>query len=47
MTLIAFIISKEQANIVLILKLRKKGKITTSKILFKALIKQEIDGLTK
>ena len=39
--------SKEQANIVLALKLWKKGKITTSKVLFKALIKQEVDGLTK
>ena len=39
--------SKEQANIVLILKLQKKGKIITLKILFKALIKQEIDKLTK
>ena len=32
-------ISKEQANIILILKLQKKGKITTPKVLFKALIK--------
>ena len=39
MDLITFIISKEQANIVLTLKLWKKGKITTSKIPFKALIK--------
>ena len=35
----AFITSKEQANIVLILKLWKKGKITTPKVLFKALTK--------
>ena len=32
---------------VLILKLRKEGKITTPKVLFKALTKQEVDGLTK
>jgi hypothetical protein len=42
-----FIISKEQANIALILKLRKEGKITTSRALFEALIKQEVDGLTR
>ena len=42
-----FIISKEQTNIVLALKLQKKGKITTFKILFKALIKQEVNRLTK
>ena len=47
MTLMAFITSKEQANIVLALKLWKEGKITTSKILFEALIKQEINGLIK
>ena len=47
MDLITFITSKEQANIVLVLKLRKEGKIITPKVLFKALIKQEIDGLTK
>ena len=39
--------SKEQADIVLILKLWKEGKITTPKVLFKALTKQEVDGLTK
>ena len=39
MDLITFIISKEQANIVLALKLQKEGKITTPKVLFKALIK--------
>ena len=38
-TQITFITSKEQANIVLILKLRKEGKITTPKILFEVLIK--------
>ena len=43
----AFITSKEQANIVLALKLWKEGKITTSKVPFKALIKQEIDRLIK
>ena len=47
MDLMTFIISKEQANIVLALKLWKEGKITTFKIPFKALIKQEVDGLTK
>ena len=47
MTLIAFITSKEQANIVLTLKLQKEGKITTPKVPFKALTKQEVDGLTK
>ena len=47
MTLIAFIISKEQANIVLVLKLQKEGKITTPRAPFKALTKQEVDGLTK
>ena len=31
----------------LILKLQKKGKIITPKVLFKALTKQEIDGLIK
>ena len=31
--------SKEQADIVLILKLQKEGKITTPKVLFKALTK--------
>ena len=41
----AFITSKEQANIILALKLQKEGKITTSKALFKASTKQEINGL--
>ena len=45
MTLIAFIISKEQANIILILKLWKEGKIITPKALFKALTKQKVNGL--
>jgi len=39
MTLIAFITSKEQADIALTLKLRKEGKITTPRALFEALIK--------
>jgi hypothetical protein len=39
--------SKEQVDIVLILKLQKEGKITTLKVLFKASIKQEVDGLTR
>ena len=43
----AFITSKEQANIVLALKLQKEGKITTFRALFKALIKQEVNGLTR
>ena len=43
----AFITSKEQANIVFALKLWKKGKITTPEALFEALIKQEVDGLTR
>ena len=47
MDLITFIISKKQANIVLALKLQKKGKITTPKVLFEALTKQEVNGLTK
>ena len=47
MDLITFIISKKQANIVLALKLQKKGKITTFKALFKALTKQEVNRLTK
>ena len=42
----AFITSKEQANITLALKLQKK-KITTPKVLFKALTKQEVNGLTR
>ena len=32
---------------VLTLKLQKEGKIITPKILFEALIKQEVDGLTR
>ena len=32
---------------VLALKLWKEGKIITPKVLFKALTKQEVDGLTK
>ena len=39
--------SKEQANIIFILKLRKKGKIITPRVLFKALIKQEVNRLTR
>ena len=39
--------SKEQADIMLILMLQKEGKITTPKVLFKALIKQEVDSLTR
>jgi len=35
----AFITSKEQADMALMLKLRKEGKITTPRALFKALIK--------
>ena len=31
----------------LILKLQKKGKIITPKVLFKALTKQKVDGLTR
>ena len=42
-----FITSKEQANIILALKLQKEGKITTFKILFKALAKQEINKLIR
>ena len=47
MTLIAFITSKEQINIILTLKLQKEGKITTPKALFEASIKQEVNSLTK
>ena len=47
MDLMTFITSKEQANIVLALKLQKEGKITTFKILFKALIKQKVNRLTR
>ena len=43
----AFIMSKEQVNMALTLKLQKEGKITTPKVPFKALIKQEVNGLTK
>ena len=42
-----FITSKEQANMVLILKLQKEGKITTPKAPFKASTKQEVNGLTR
>ena len=35
----AFITSKEQIDMVLILKLWKEGKITTPKVLFEALTK--------
>ena len=47
MTLITFITSKKQANIVFILKLQKEDKIIISRVLFKTLIKQEVDGLTR
>ena len=47
MTSIAFMTSKEQVNIILALKLQKEGKITTPRALFEALIKQEVDGLTR
>ena len=47
MDLITFITSKKQANMVLALKLRKEGKIITPKIPFKALIKQEVNRLTR
>jgi hypothetical protein len=43
----AFIISKEQADMALALRLWKKGKITTPKAPFEASIKQEVDGLTR
>ena len=43
----AFITSKEQADMALTLKLRKEGKITTPKVLFKASTKQKINGLIK
>ena len=43
----AFITSKEQINIILILKLQKEGNNTTPKVLFKALIKQEVNKLTR
>ena len=39
--------SKKQADIVLILKLQKEGKIITPKVPFKALTKQEVNSLTK
>ena len=39
MDLMTFIISKKQADIVLALKLWKKGKIITPKVPFEALIK--------
>ena len=47
MTLIAFITSKKQANMAFALKLQKEGKITTPKVLFEALIKQEVNSLTR
>jgi hypothetical protein len=40
-------ISKEQANMVFALKLQKENKITTFRVLFEALIKQEVNGLTR
>ena len=43
----AFIISKKQANMVLVLKLQKEGKITTPRVPFKALTKQEVNSLTR
>ena len=46
MTLMAFITSKEQADMALALKLRKEGKITTPGAPFEASTKQEVDGLT-
>ena len=42
-----FITSKEQTDIVLALKLQKEGKITIPRVLFEALIKQKVDGLTR
>ena len=39
--------SKKQANIALALKLQKEGKITTPKVPFKALTKQEVNGLIR
>ena len=47
MDLITFITSKKQADIVLALKLQKEGKITTPRVPFEALTKQEVDSLTK
>ena len=47
MDLMIFMMSKEQANIVLTLKLQKEGKITTPRVLFEALTKQEVNRLTK
>ena len=43
--IIAFITSKEQANLELALKLRKQGKITTPSLLFKESDRQEVDSL--
>ena len=39
MDLMTFIISKEEADIALALKLQKEGKITTFRVPFEALIK--------
>jgi len=39
--------SKEQADMVFALKLQKEGKITTPRVLFKALIKQEVNRLIR
>ena len=47
MDLMTFMMSKKQTNIVLALKLQKKGKITTFRVLFEALIKQEVNRLTR
>ena len=47
MNLITFMTSKEQADIVLALKLQKEGKIITPRVLFEALIKQEVNRLTR
>ena len=42
-----FMTSKEQADMALALKLRKEGKITTPRVPFEALIKQEVNSLTR
>ena len=42
-----FIISKKQANIVFMLKLWKESKITTPRVLFETLIKQEVNRLIR
>jgi hypothetical protein len=41
----SFIISKEESDLQLVLKLRKKGLITTPGFLFEVSQKQEIDSL--